>query len=155
DLEKVEEGLKSQDLTCTESVFVLPGEYSVALGIYLTATKEHAIKKDKLRVAPLKTDPLPDSWRDLPPVEFEEVVDPPDRWFLPKEQGKSILPVSPRRPVRVELMANLTPTEMSARRYGIQDRNFSFILPALKVLGRMNGPGLTANVSLLDLSRRT
>jgi hypothetical protein len=155
DLEKVEEGLKSQDLICTESAFVLPGDYTVALAIYDTATKEHAVKKDKLHVAPLKTDPLPDAWRNLPAVEFEEAIEPPDRWFVPNERGRLHLPLAPHRPLHLEVVVNLTPSEASTRRFGVQDRNFSFLFPVLKVLSQMKGPNVSLNVSLLDLSRRS
>jgi hypothetical protein len=153
DLEKVEESLRAQDLICTESAFVLPGDYSVSLAIYNTATKEHSIKKDKLHVAPLKTDPLPDSWRDLPAVEFIEASEPPDHWFLPRERGKLHLPLV-TRPLQIEVVANLTPSEMAARAYGIQDRNLSALFPALKVISQMNAPNVSINVSLLDLARR-
>jgi hypothetical protein len=156
DLEKVEEGLKAQDLICTETAFVLPGDYAVSVAIYDTATKEHAIKKDKLHVLPLKVDPLPVSWRNLPPVEFEDPTEPPDRWFVPKERGRLNLPVTPHRPVQIELLANLTPSENGGRRYGVQDRTYSVLFPSLKVLAEMSssGPPVTVNASLLDLSRR-
>jgi hypothetical protein len=154
DLAKVEEGLKAQDLLCTESVFVVPGDYVVSVAIYDTATKEHAIKKDKLHVALLKTDPLPDAWRSVPPVEFEETSEPPDHWFLPKERGKLHLPLATRRTVRIEVLANLTPSEVSGRGYSAQSVNFSILFPTLKVISEMNGPNVSMHVSLLDLSRR-
>ena len=154
DLEKVEEGLKAQDLSVTESAFVLPGDYSVSTAIYDTATKEHAVKKDKLRILPLKADPLPVAWRDLPPVEFVEPSDPPDHWFLPKERGRLYLPLAPKRPVRIELVVNLTPTELAGGAYGLQDRNFAYLFPALKVLTQMSGRQVSVNLSLLDISRR-
>ncbi len=154
DLEKVEEGLKAQDLVCTESAFVMPGDYSVSLAIYDTATKEHSVKKDKLHVAPLKTETLPDAWHGLPPVEFIEASEPPDHWFLPKERGRLHLPLSPRRPLQIEVVVNLTPSELAGRAYGVQDRNLSFIFPALKVISEMNAPSAPINLSLLDLARR-
>jgi hypothetical protein len=154
DLEKVEEGLRAQDLVCTESAFVLPGDYSVVVAIYDTATKEHAVKRDKLHIAPLKTEPLADAWRGLAPVEFVESVDPPDRWFAPKVHGNLNLPVTVRRPVRIEVVVNLTPSEVGGRPFGLQDRNFSFLFPALKVVSQINAPNLVLNTSLVDLSRR-
>ncbi len=154
DLEKVEAGLKSQDLICTESAFVLPGDYVIALAIYDTATKEHSVKKDKLHILPLKGDPLPDLWRDLPTVEFLEASEQPDRWFAPKLHGKLNLPVTARRPVQVDVMMNLTPSQVSSRGYGIQDRNFSFLFPALKAIAQMRGSDIALNVSLLDLARQ-
>lgn len=154
DLEKVEEGVKAQDLNVTESLFVQPGDYSVAIAIYHTATSEHSVRKDKLHIPPLKTDPLPDAGRDLPPVEFVEAGDPPDRWFLPKERGRLHLPLTAHRPVRIEVVANLTPSELSGRSYGLQDRNFAYMFPALKVITQMSGPRVSINATLLDISRR-
>jgi hypothetical protein len=154
DLEKAEEGLRAQDLSVTESAFVLPGDYTISLAIYDTATKEHAVRRDKLHVAPLKTEPLPNAWRDLPPVEFIEPSEPPDRWFLPKELGRLYLPLTLRRPLKVEIIANLTPSELNARPYGVQDRNLGFLIPALKVISQMTAPTLSMSTSLLDLSRR-
>lgn len=154
DLTKVEEGLKAQDMVCTESVFVLPGDYAVSLAIFDTATKEHSVKKARLHIPPLRIDPLPDAWRNLPPVEFVESSESPDHWFLPKETGKLNLPVTPRRPTRIDVLVNLTPSQQNSRSFGVQDRNLSIIIPFLKVISEMSAPGLKLNVGLLDLSRR-
>ena len=141
DLTKVEEGLKAQDMVCTESVFVLPGDYSVSLGIFDTATKEHSVKKTKLHIPPLRIDPLPDAWRNLPAVEFRRDSESPDHWFLPKETGKLNLPVTPRRPTRIDVLVNLTPSQQNSRSYGVQDRNLSIIIPFLKVISEISAPG--------------
>src|ERR1039457_1926561 len=128
--------------------------YSVSLAIYDTATKEHSLRKTKLHIAPMKVDPLPDAWRHLPTVEFVEPSEPPDHWFLPKEAGRLLLPLTPRRPVRIDVLVNLTPSQQSSRTYGVQERNLSFMLPALKVISQIRAPGLALNARLLDLSRR-
>ncbi len=156
DLEKVEAGLKAQDVVCTESAFVLPGDYTVSVAIYDTATKEHAVKKDKLHVAPLKIEILPDAWRDLPAVEYIEPSESPDHWFLPKELGSLHLPLTARRPLRVEVLANLTPSELTGPSYGLQDRNLKLSLSgSLKVISQIRTPpNVSMDVSLLDLSRR-
>ncbi len=154
DLTKVEEGMRSQDLSLTESVFALPGDYAVSLAIYDTATKEHSAKLTKLHIAPLKLDPLPEAWKNLPPIEFVESSEGPDHWFLPKEVGKLNLPVTPKRPLRLDVLVNLTPTQEGSRTYGIQDRNLSFMIPSLKVISEITAPGLKLNIGLLDLSRR-
>lgn len=154
DLAKVEEGMRAQDLSITQSAFVLPGDYSVSMAIYATATKEHSTKKIKLHIPPLKLDPLPEAWRNLPTVEFVENSDPPDHWFLPKAKGKLNLPIALPRPARVDVLLNLTPTEEHARNFGIQDRNLSVMIPTLKVLSQMTASGLDMHVSLVDISRR-
>lgn len=153
ELEKVESGLKSQDLVCTESAFVLPGDYQVFWAIFDTATGEHAAKKDKLHVAQLKSDPLSGAWRDLPSVEFLPPLEKPDTWFLPTVKGALRLPVETKHPVRIEVVMNLTPSEM-ARRLGSQDRNLSVLFPALKALAQLRPSQGSVNVTLLDLERR-
>lgn len=154
DLAKVEDGMKFQDLSITESVFVLPGDYSVSMAVYDTATKEHSVKKTRLHIGPLKLDPLPDAWHNLPSVEFVERSEPPDHWFLPQESGKLNLPVALARPAAVDVLLNLTPTEEHARNYGIQDRNLSIMIPMLKVISEMTAPTLGLHMRLVDLSRR-
>jgi hypothetical protein len=154
DLQKVEVGLKAQDLICTESAFVVPGDYAVSLAIYDTATKEHAVKKDKLRVLPLKTDPFPEMWKDAPAVEFVEPSEPPDHWYLPKAKGRLNLPLTPRRPMQIDVVANLTPAELTTPSYGVQDRTFSILFPSLKVVSEINAANAPMDVSLLDLARR-
>jgi hypothetical protein len=146
--------MKAQDLMCNESAFVLPGDYSVSLAIYDTATKEHSVKKAKLHIVPLRIDPLPDAWKNVPPVEFVEPSEPPDHWFLPKLKGKLNLPLTPKRPLKINVLVNLTPSQQSSRHYGVQDRNLSIILPSLKVITQMTAPELAINVALVDLSRR-
>ncbi len=157
DLAKVEDGMRAQELNLTESIFVLPGDYAVSLAIYDTATKEHSVKKTRMRIPPLKVDPLPDAWRSLPPVEFVEPTEPTetdDRWFLPKERGKLNLPLTLRHPLQIDVLVNLTPTEEHARELGTQDRNLSIFVPVLKVLSQMTASGLDFNVNLDDISRQ-
>jgi hypothetical protein len=154
DLEKVEEGVKKSDVVYSQPVFLRPGEYHVAVALFVTATKEHSVRKETLRVAPLKNDPLPEAWNSLPPVEFIGVKETPDSWYLPDVRRKLNLPVAAERPVRIEVIVNLTPSERATGSFRVQDRNLSTLLPALKALTQMHGAKVTLNVSLLDLSRR-
>jgi hypothetical protein len=154
DLQAVEEGIKASELMCTDSAFVLPGDYQVAYAILDTATGEHVVRKDKLHVAPLHIEPLPQSWRGLPAVEFVPIKDKPQIWLLPDIVGRLNLPVSNRRPVRVDVLMNLTPAEQMHGQFGIQDQNLAVLFPALKALTQMTGDKLSINISLLDLARR-
>ena len=154
DLEKVEAGLKSSDVLYTESAFVLPGDYRVAIAIFDTATGEHSVRKDKLHVAPLKNDPLPQAWRDLPPVEFRPAAEPPDSWFLPTLTGRLYLPLEVKRPIRIDVFVNLTPSERVSGSLRARDRNLGALLPALKTISQIDSTNASLNVTLLDLSRR-
>ena len=139
-----------------QNTFVLPGEYSVAAAVYDRKSKEHSLKRMKLRVPELARDPLRECWRDLPAVEFAGLPDPPDRWYLPEITSRLHLPVKPERPVRVEVVVNESPTEMAtAGRTGrVSRRNMGNLIPALKVLSQMEIGNGSMNVTLLDLERR-
>ncbi len=154
DLAKVEEGIRKSDVTYSQPVFVRPGDYRVAVAIYSTETKEHAVKRENLRVAPLKNDPLPQAWDGLPPVEFIPASETPDSWYLPEIPDRLHLPLETRTPARVEVLVNLTPSERASGSYRTQDRNLSALLPSLRAISDIESARLTTNVSLLDLARR-
>ncbi len=128
-------------ISYTHSAFVLPGDYRVSLAIFDTATSERSVKQEKLHVPPLKNDPLPESWRDLPPVEFRPRADPPDDLYLPGLRGRLHLPIETRSPARIDVIANLTP-EPGA------------VLPALRTISQMDVSNGSLHVSLVDLLRR-
>ena len=151
DFDKVKEGVRSQYLNVVFSAFVLPGDYRVALGIVDTKTGEHGIHEERLRVAPLKNDPLPDAWSGLPPVEFLIPADAPDSWYLPSESAPLHLPVSARRSVQVDVLVNLTPSERATGSLGAQNNNLRVLLPALKAISQMKIQNGILNVAALDL----
>jgi hypothetical protein len=154
DLEKIEEGIKSQYLSYTQSAFVLPGDYRISLAIFDTVTGEHSVRREKLHVSPLKNDRLPDAWRDLPPVEFVPNIEPPDSWYLPMMTGRLHLPVETRHPARIEVLVNLTPSERISGPQSIQHRNLDNLIPALKAISQVDFGNAPLHVCLLDLSRR-
>jgi hypothetical protein len=154
DLEHIEEGIKANDAVFSQFVFLLPGDYRVAIAIFANATGEHGVIKRKLHASPLKNDPLPAAWRDLPAVEFIPPSMPPDSWFLPSTEGKLRLAVETHEPVHVDLVVNLTPSERLTGSSRAQDRNLGVLLPATKVLSQVDWGNATFSLALLDLSRR-
>ena len=154
DLEKVEEGVKASNITFSDTAFFLPGLYRVDVALYATATKEYGVRKASLHVSPLAADPLAASWRDLPAVEVRPHEEPPDSWYLPTVRGRVQLSATPRRPLQIELIANITPSERESGSLRVQDRNLSFLLPALKVLAQTEFKNSSLNVSLADLVRQ-
>jgi hypothetical protein len=136
------------------SLFVLPGDYNLRLAVYASATGEHSVKQEKLHVAPLKNDPLPEMWRDLPPVEFIDATEPPDSWYLPSMTGRFHLSLATTKPVRVEVLVNMTPSERLAGSSRAQNRNLGALIPALKAISQIDVHGGAMNVELLDLSRQ-
>jgi hypothetical protein len=63
------------------------------------------------------------------------------------------LPLETRRPVRIELLVNLTPSEQaSAMRRN--SRTLGALIPALKVLSQIDALNGSLNIAALDLARR-
>jgi hypothetical protein len=154
DLEHVEEGIKSNNVIISQMFFVLPGDYRAAVAVFDTASGEHNVIKRTLHVAPFRNDPLPDLWRDLPPVEFFTPEQVPDRWFLPSIEGRLRLPVETHHPTEVSLLVNLTPAERFAASSRVQNRNLEELLPSTKVLSQVDWHNAKFSIELLDLSRR-
>jgi hypothetical protein len=118
-------------------------------------TREHSQTVRKLHVAPLRTDPLPNSWTGLPAIEF---VNPqegaPDVWYLPEIQQRLQVAVKPSRPVHIQILVNTTPSERASASVATMRRNMSVAIPALKVLSQIEVPGSTVDAALLDLTHR-
>jgi len=154
DLEHIGEGMKANDALFSQLVFLLPGDYRVSIVIYADATGEHSVIQRMLHVSPLKSDPLPGAWSDLPAVEIVPPSKPPDLWYLPSLEGKLRLTVATREPVNVDLVVNLTPSEEFTGSTRVQNRNFEVLLPATKVLSQVNWENATFSLALLDISKR-
>jgi len=152
-LDRAPEAARS-DVTFSERFFVLPGNYRVSLALYDTATREHSIITRRLHVAPLKNDPLPDAWRDLPDVQFVPEERGPDGWLLPMIRKKLRLLVETHEPVHVHVIVNLTPSAKLEGSSHVQARNMGALLPAAKVLSQVEWRNGEFSVAMLDLSRQ-
>ena len=69
-------------------------------------------------------------------------------------KGRVQLSASPRQPLQIELIANITPSERESGSLHVQDRNLGFLLPVLKVLAQADFKNSSVNVSLADLVRQ-
>ena len=141
------------DVTDYWDVFVLPGTYTVDMAVYHTGTKEHNFIQRKLKVPPLKHDPLPEAWRDLPAVEFADPASPPDKeiFFHPEIRGKLYLPLVTHTPVELQVLSDLTPSHLFA---GSQSRYRRYLIgavPAFKVFSQIDVQNGTLDMAILDL----
>ena len=153
--EDMQPGVQSRDLSLYQYAFILPGDYNLSIAICDTATLEHSVTLRKIHVAPLKTDPLPDSWAGLPRVEFiPGVTDPPDVWYLPDNGNRLRLPVATHRPVHLQILVNTTPTQRSSGSVTALRSNMSVLIPALKILSQMDLANGSIDAALLDLTHR-
>jgi hypothetical protein len=155
-LKNATEDAAKSNFEYTQTAVVMPGDYRVDIAILDTNTGEHATLTRTLHVLPLRNDPLPDSMRGLPLVEFTPVSDPPDVWFQPELTGKLHLPVERKRSVRVEVLANASPSSIGPRfRTGqVNSRLLADILPGLKVISQVELSQGDLNVSMVDVTRR-
>src|SRR6185312_141755 len=83
---------------------------------------EHNFLRRQFHIAPLKSDPLPNSWAGLPAIEFIRRSEAPDSWFLPAVHGLLKLPLRHRlaadsEPAPRLVNANAAPARISAAAY--------------------------------------
>lgn len=136
-------------------VFLLPGDYDVELAVYDKLTRKHSFAKRILRIEPLSKDPMPDLWNDLPTVEFLKAKSKEiDSIFQPETVGRLRLAVIPRRPLRVELLANLTGTGRAMVSHSAYNFNLGSLLPIVKTFSQMEVRGGALNIEILDLVHR-
>lgn len=154
-LEKVQAGVKSRELTFTVAAFVRPGEYTVQVALLDTKTMEHSFTRRTMHVAAMKGDPLPEAWAGLPPVEVLPPIDGADAWFLPAVKGLLHLPVetSGKPSPKIQILMNMTPSERSAGTAGAVRRTLAAVVPVFKVLSAMRSEGAPTPAAVLDLAR--
>jgi hypothetical protein len=145
--------LNDKDLVDYWDAFVLPGDYTVDFALYHSATGEHSFIERQLSVPPLKNDPLPEAWRDLPAVEFVDPAKPPDKetFFHPEINGKLYLPLATRVPVKIEMLFDLTPSELF---HGSQSRFNRYLIgavPTLKLFSQIAVQNGSLDMAMVDL----
>lgn len=159
DLQNVTQGAGANYYICTHDAFIVPGEYGVLFGLVDTETREYSVARRTLRVAPLRDDPLPGAWRDMPPLEFfptADLLNAPDQWFLPSVTGRLHIPLETRHPVRLQLLVNLPPTEARGSSPFTRDRGAARRGPG--PMGRIStgrGRGVSPEESMLIPRRVT
>jgi len=135
--------------------FILPGDYTVSLGVCDPKTFEHSVAIRKVHISPLKTEPLPNSWAGLPAVDLVPAnTEPPDIWYLGDTQTKLNLPAETKRPLHVQLLLNTTPSQKAAGSAAALRDNMSVLIPAMKVLSQMQLRNGSIDAAMLDLTHR-
>ncbi|PYP92765.1 MAG: hypothetical protein DMG65_02960 [Candidatus Angelobacter sp. Gp1-AA117] len=146
---------KKTDVMFEFDAFVLPGAYTLTLAVDHTGAGEHSLMQHPIQVNALKNDPLPEMWHDLPALEFLTHIEPPDpdTFFHPELKGTLNLPVETRRPVNVELLADVTAADLfrgSSSRYM---RYLYALLPVVHTFTQMKLKQGAMDFFTLDLTR--
>lgn len=128
------------------NAFLLPGDYQLALSIYDPVTERHNVAHRYFNVPPIKNDPLPDAWTNLPSVAFFS-----DK-LLPDSQSANLdLPLKAPRPVHIEVIANATPTHALSPSMEVYQTNLSHLIPELEVLSQIRVNTGSMDVIAMDL----
>ena len=136
------------------NVLVQPGEYSVGIVLLDLLTGERSVTRRALKVPALKNDPLPASWRNLPRAEFLGDTDGFETLVRPGMRSRLWLPAPTRRPVHIEVLANLAVSELFAGSRTAHWINLTSVLAALRVLTQIDLPNGRMGVTTVDLLRR-
>lgn len=131
--------------------YVLPGVYRVLVVLWHTKSGEHSLMEKSLQIEPLKKDPLAAASFGLPRVEFNKDNQSLDDLYQPDIQGKLHLPLATQRPLRVELLADVTPLGVRASAYR---KTLGLLLPLLKTFSQIEVRNGSLGVEAFDLSHQ-
>jgi len=151
-----EQQTKKGEIDFYWGMYVLPGEYKVTVALVDATSEEHNLAQKKLRVEPIKNDPLPEAWTGLPPVEFMDLhLKGADALFRSDVAYKLHLPLAPRAPVRLEILADVTASDLFHGSTVFYNRYLSVALPLLKALSQIDLERGSIDVAMLDLRKRS
>ena len=151
-LKEVPPQFKKLKVFLNSDFFVLPGEYKVTMVLFDAMTGEHNLMEAPLIVGQLKDDPLRGAWSGLPAIEFlAPRLEGPDSLFRPDITGKLHLPLATKRPLRIELLADVTASDLFRGSTRFYNRYLSVVLPLLKALSQIQLESGSLSVAMLDL----
>jgi hypothetical protein len=136
-----------------ECVFARPGEYVLWLVLYDIKTGMHNVAKRRIQVLQLKDDPLPQMNSRLPLVEFPQ-LDGRDPQLMSTIPGRLFLPVDNKRPIGLELVAIVSPSEQWPGRLDILNSQRRRVLAAVTTLAQMQLSNSSISVTGIDLVNR-
>ncbi len=154
ELDKLDQNIKAANLEYAQQVFMLPGDYKLAVVILDTKTGDHSAILSQFRVPPPQRDPLVDAWRDLPPVEYIAHDEAPESWFLPATKGRLQWASTVKAPARLNVILNVAPSEVQPQSRRSQGGEMEALLPTLKALSQIGSPNISEHIEILDLARR-
>jgi len=156
DLKDATAGLGQYMISLSWEVFLLPGDYKATIVFYYSGRSAHNLISERVHVGALKHDPLPESWRDLPTVEFcGSQPEGLDAFLLPNIEGRLRLPAKSGRPIQVEILENVTPYPSERRRPKLYADRLAVFLPILKTLSQLQVDNGKVGLSVLDFARRS
>ena len=147
--------IRKGELEVFWDMYVLPGEYQVTVALVDAARGTHNLTQKHLRVEAPKNDPLPELWQGLPAVEFlSPYMEGPDAIFRPDVTTRLHLPLATKRPVKMEVLADVTASDLFQGSTVFYNHYLEVALPLLKALSQVDLEQGSLDVAMLDLRRR-
>jgi hypothetical protein len=154
DLDAAGAKANTKDGLLSWAAFVLPGEYEITVALRDQASGEHNLYRNKLRVDPLPDDPLPNAWHGLPSVEFWAPNTGLDSFYRQDMEGRLNLPLRTSRPLHLEVLVDLTPSDTFLGNTKNYERYLSGVLPILKTVSQISPIRGSLTVAALNLDQR-
>jgi hypothetical protein len=155
ELSPMKSGLEKQTLQSTWEAFALPGRYKARILLFDKRSEEYNFTEIELKVPALKRDPFPQIWEGVPGWEFwAPLKELPDSLYRPDIESRLNLRLRTRQPIDVDILADLTPSDLFHGSTRFYERFLAVALPLVKDLSQMQVSNGSLHVAALDLSRR-
>jgi hypothetical protein len=147
--------IKKGEVDVYWNMYLLPGEYRVTVVLVDAAQGQHNLMQSQMHIERPRNDPLPGIWLGLPAVEFlSPRLEGPDFIFRPDVTSRLHLPLATRHPVELEVLADVTASDLFRGSTVFYNRYLSVALPLLKALSQVSLEQGSLNVAMLDLRQR-
>jgi len=136
-----------------DCIFVKPGDYVLWMALYDSHSGRHSIARHRIRATEFPDEPLPKVNDTLPEALFPIALGPDPRAHDPMP-GPLFLPISNKRPLDVELISVVSPSDQWAGRSDFVQWINNRVLAAASVLSQMRVANGSMSATALDLINR-
>ncbi len=156
EMENLKPEMKRSDVEFSWQAFAVPGQYEVSVALWDKKSGEHNFLRRLFHMDAYKNDPLPEMWRGLDAFEFWSTKrDGPEFIFHSDIEGRLNLPLATRRPVRLEVLLDLSPSaEIFRGNYGHYNNYLSAAIPMFKAFSQIKVANGSSSTAALDLVQR-
>jgi hypothetical protein len=156
ELDNLKPAVKGSDVEFAWQAFAVPGQYEVSVALWDKKSGEHNFLRRLFHVGAYKNDPLPEMWRGLDAFEFWSTKrDGPEFMFHSDIEGRLHLPLATRRPVKLEVLLDMSPSaEIFRGSFGYYNNYLAVALPMFKVFSQIAPSNGSRSAAALDLIER-
>ncbi len=139
---------KNSELEFSATLFLRPGQYTIAAVLYDDVLHQHNVAHLKVTMPPLKDDPLPGLDAKLPVAEFVDF----EPWLTEYDsKPQLVLPVGSSHPLLVDVMINFSPSAQYTGRTWAYKNNLAVMLRTALVLSQLRAQNGCVRFTGLDV----